>query len=249
VPKAIEIDYNENLPLDESSPERKFKMKFDEVNKFINTHLKAGDNHESILLYVYDLSQYSSILKINNYISVINALFGKYITNSFLVGCKSDKVSKFNDEESEYYQGLVDSYKGRHFRLSTLSFFNFADLFTKLIAKCLDKIIAPESITNIQAELVKQLEVKPYFAKSERKTIAMGNVYPGPALNEDYNVNVYDSIDLRTLKKKERFNKKIFSVKTGPWFGERKQEEAIKKKISNKEKKVDYKLIDQNSIS
>ena len=178
----------------------------------------------NFFIFIYDLSNSSSLVKLTQYFNKINNKFN-IINNeeeniiTCIIGNKKDrKINLEKQEESKYIEFIKENKNIFSYEISTKPFFNFDKFFYDFFFETLNQY--QENLFkeyNFKKNFEKIALNKCIFSKAIREIIDPTIDNPGPG----YDLNIYGYNTTKELNdafndKKKRFNKKIFSNKQGP---------------------------------
>ena len=236
----LDIDDSDSSDEDEEI-RHEYKIQFNETKKSIIDMFKAISKNaendpnslqETIFIFMYDMSDFSTFERLLIYYDSISRKFGlKGNSKCVVIGNKSDRRIVFKDEEYDKINSFMKVDNFRKYDISTKINFAFKQFFYDLIINSIgeDVLYNKEKFKSI-------LNNKTTMSKSERKGLDFGNnKIPEPG---KYNTNIYefDSMEQRNEilnDKKLRFSKKIFVNKQSPTyspFGFINEEEVLRKK-------------------
>lgn len=177
----------------------------------------------NFFIFIYDLSEFSSLENLMLYYDKINNKFD--ITNTeenfitCIIGNKSDKKITFDREQENKYNKFIKNNNNLYiYEISTKPFFNFNKFFYDFFFDTLnpyhEKLF---NEYNFKKNFEKITLNKFTFPKAVREIIDPTRDNPGPG----YDLNIYGYSTAKELReafndKKKRFNRKIFSNKQGP---------------------------------
>ena len=235
---ATQCRIDEDVSSDDEDDEivHEYHIKFSMTKKCILNYLKMLNNNdkninETIFLFMYDLSDFTTFERMMLYYDSLNRKFklNENKVKCFIMGNKSEKKMLLNKEDNEKMNSFfkLDS-NFKKFEISNKLHFNFSKFLNELIENCIDMNYDKEKLKSI-------LENKFTFNKAKRNGMEVENDNPGP---NKYNTNIYEftSIEERNdilNDKKKKFNTKIFVNKQGPLFYINKKEED--RKLKNNE--------------
>ena len=235
---ATQCRIDEDVSSDDEDDEivHEYHIKFSMTKKCILNDLKMLNNNdkninETIFLFMYDLSDFTTFERMMLYYDSLNRKFklNENKVKCFIMGNKSEKKMLLNKEDNEKMNSFfkLDS-NFKKFEISNKLHFNFSKFLNELIENCIDMNYDKEKLKSI-------LENKFTFNKAKRNGMEVENDNPGP---NKYNTNIYEftSIEERNdilNDKKKKFNTKIFVNKQGPLFYINKKEED--RKLKNNE--------------
>ena len=217
-----------------------YHIKFSMTKKCILNYLKMLNNNdkninETIFLFMYDLSDFTTFERMMLYYDSLNRKFklNENKVKCFIMGNKSEKKMLLNKEDNEKMNSFfkLDS-NFKKFEISNKLHFNFSKFLNELIENCIDMNYDKEKLKSI-------LENKFTFNKAKRNGMEVEIDNPGP---HKYNTNIYEFTSIEEKNdilndKKKKFNTKIFVNKQGPLFYINKKEEDRKLKNSEFEEK------------
>ena len=259
---ATPIDYlEESSSSDDEEIKEEYKVKFKdtknsiiEMLKFIGKNAENDPNalQETIFIFMYDMSDFSTFERLLLYYDSISRKFGlKGNSKCFVIGNKIDRRVVFKNEEYDKINSFLKVDNFKKYDISTKVNFAFKHFFYDLVTNSIS------SEVNYNKEKFKSiLNNKTNLSKTERKGLEYGNNdNPEPG---KYNVNIYDfdSMEQRNEilnDKKNKFSKKIFVNKKSPVyspFGIIHEEEEYRKKEFAKleEKRIQHLNRIQSSV-
>ena len=236
----LDIDDSDSSDEDEEI-RHEYKIQFNETKKSIIDMFKAISKNaendpnslqETIFIFMYDMSDFSTFERLLIYYDSISRKFGlKGNSKCVVIGNKSDRRIVFKDDEYDKINSFMKVDNFRKYDISTKINFAFKQFFYDLIINSIG-----EDVSYNKEKFKSILNNKTTMSKSERKGLDFGNnKIPEPG---KYNTNIYefDSMEQRNEilnDKKLRFSKKIFVNKQSPTyspFGFINEEEVLRKK-------------------
>ena len=239
-PNQIEkkIDPEEEFSSDEEI-KMQFNVDFKNTKKSIINYILSTDNLkdikcENIFVFMYDLSDYSSLEQLFIFFESLNNKFEMKNNDikCFLIGNKNDRKVILNTEQNNKLSNFIKKSNFiRSFEISSKLSFNFNKFFQLFIEEILDK-----EYTYDKNKFIKILNNKSFFSKSNRNDFAIKNNNPEPG---QYNINVYSFDDIKQRNecfdnKKNRFVVKIFADKKAPKFSRLRYKEIDEQEEENK---------------
>ena len=198
---------------------------------------------ENLLIFMFDLSNYSTFEKIICYYKSFEKAFhlnnedNNNISN-ILIGNKMDIKINMNQEENETFHSFLSKTKMEYFECSTKPFFKFEklikDIFFNIYGNYREDFKSDYFINTFNLII----SSKSNFSHSERTSFkSKNNNFPGP---DYYNNNVFDLSNFKDIQKalidkKLRFKNKIFVNKLGPIL--KKSRSVAKMKNDNYDRK------------
>ena len=238
-PNQIEkIDSEEEFSSDEEI-KKEYKIDFKKTKKSIINYILSTDNLkdvkcENIFVFMYDLSDYSTLLQLFIFFESLNDKFEMKNNNikCFLIGNKNDRKVVLNSEQNNKLSNFIKKSNFiRSFEISSKLSFNFNKFFQLFIEEILDN----EYIYD-KNKFVQILNNKSFFSKSNRNDLIIKNNNPEPG---QYNINIYSFDNLKQRNecfdnKKNRFVVKIFADKKAPKFSRLRYKEIDEQEEENK---------------
>lgn len=251
--------------------EKEHNCSFDGIRKDLNEKLKIKDTIISqdklygfntsiftLFVFLYDLSNFYSFESLILYYSKLSKLYHIEEEENFkacIVGNKIDKKVWMNKEQENIYNDFMKNTQLKKFEVSTKPYFVFDKFFIDFFFENFSKFNISQTETEFQGENKKLLEDKTFieqftkliknkssFARGGRRQLVSASFSPGP----EYNINLYSFNSIEEIKevfsnKKSRFNKKIFTNKSGPVLFNERNGKDDKEKI--KDKSMQYNVI------
>ncbi|MCQ2818095.1 MAG: hypothetical protein MJ252_12585 [archaeon] len=205
----------------------------------------------NLLLFVYDLTNDTSLQKLEVYISELNKTID--LSENFqiaLIGNKSDKRhildnSRNEEQRNKYMEDFTNVLNKlpngtKFYEISTSMMFNFDLFFVKLLKEV--ALVNSETQGLDFDKLTKKLKTKSNVSKAKRETFER-NDNPGVGTYEsnvyDYPTNREEYLEMFNSKSKMRYDRKIFINKKGPLFPVKSKKELAEEKERQQKKKED----------
>ena len=269
--EKIPFDYIPQDDDEEYGLEKEHNLSFDGIRKDLNEKLEIKDTIISqdklygfntsiftLFVFLYDLSNFYSFESLVLYYSKISKLYHIKEEENFkacIVGNKIDKKVWMNKEQENIYNDFIKNTQLKKFEVSTKPYFLFDKFFIDFFLYNFSKFNISQTETEFHGENKKLLEDKTFieqftklvknkssFARGSRRPLVSASFSPGP----EYNINLYSFNSIEEIKeifsdKKSRFNKKIFTNKSGPVLYNDKIGKDDKEK--KKDKSIQYNII------
>ena len=212
----------------------------------------------TLFVFLYDLSNFYSFESLILYYSKIAKIYHLGEEENFkacIVGNKKDKKVNLEKDQVNIYNEFLKNTQLKKFEVSTKPYFVFDNFFINFFLQSFSMFNQNQNQTQTEMpiqntkeshklledihfieQFKKIVKNKSNFSRSERSTLIQSSFSPGP----EYNLNLYSFNSIEEIKeifsnKKSRFNKKIFTNKSGPIISS----ERISKELINKNKDKD----------
>ena len=217
--EAEELKYNDDIDSEDEDfeIEKEYKMSFiqthQSIKTFFNYQVDQRFTVENVLVYMFDMTDYSSFEKMVLYYKSINMKLKLDKLTVFILGNKAEKQIIFTKEQKDKINMFIKSSPLFHYyEISTKLYFNFPKFAENLIKISLNN---KEDID--YDELSEILNYNQNFNKAERGDLISSNDNPGVG---QYDIGVYSFKSkkemIEAFSPKNRFIKKIFTNKSGP---------------------------------
>ena len=247
--------------------EKEHNISFDGIRKDLNEKLGMKDtvitqdklngfntSIFTLFVFLYDMSNFYTFESLILYYSRIAKLYHLGEEASFkacIIGNKKDKKENMENEQKSVFNEFLKDTQLKRFEISTKPYFLFDNFFIDFFLQNFSMFDQSQTQTHYPIqnkklfedtkfieEFKKIVKNKPNFSRSKRSEIILPSYSPGP----EYKINLYSFNSIEEIKdiftnKKSRFNKKIFTNKSGPILSDEKEIS-----IPKKEKEINFNI-------
>ena len=223
IPNPVPIHFDDNINDEEEHLNKSHRLNFSKVFKELKKHMLAPTLNSSLIthhlfVFIYDLSNYQTLQKLEIYIDELNNTFDIKKNHYMMVfGNKLDKKLMPNEDEKcllDTILGRIDNdehlsksinkneivnmenstslYTNRvlnYYEVSTKNFFRFEQFVENFVFDIFEKSNSIFSSSNFKERFNNIMNYKSTFSKTERKGFK-DNLNPGP---QEYSVNLYET--------------------------------------------------------